>query len=109
MDAKGDTMSERVIPPRQGLIGVLAVSSGVASDATEIGTTGQHLFICDVDFYITFGDASMVAPDETAVTGNARCMMWPAKTPLPVFISGHNDGHFRAKPTANGHVRWYKG
>ena len=101
--------ASRVIPPREGLIGVLQLVGTTPSSAVAIQQAGYHVFVCDEPFYITFGNSSVAAPDETATTGNSRTMRWPADTPLAVYLSGIEDSHFRVKPTGNSFLRWWKG
>lgn len=99
----------KIIPPRTGLVSVTAVTADTPTTAIEIGSTGHHLLICNEDFYVLFGDASVPAPDETATSGPTRCFLWPANTPMPVFLTGKNDSHVRVKPAGNGYLRMYKG
>lgn len=101
--------ASKIIPPRTGLVTVTALVANTASSAIPVGSTGQHLFICNADFYYLFGAADVPEPDETATSGNQRCFLWPANTPLPLFITGINDSHVRVKSGSNGYFRQYKG
>lgn len=100
-----------VIPPTQGNIRVLAVSTTASSDVdlgVDEADKGQYwTFISDVDCYITFHKNEITtAPDETSTSGDARTWMLSAGSPQH-FMIDRDARHFRAKGSTSGYLRYY--
>lgn len=107
--AENAERASRVIAPKQGTIGVESVSTS-ASSAVDTGVDkGPGTFITfdtNVETFLIFGDSGVVAPDETATSGNQRCFRMPADTTLSVLVTP-STRHFRHKGAASGKLRWY--
>jgi len=103
-----------VRPPREGSINAIAITTAASTQQTitedQSSEEGYWNFIADVAFYITFASkgAAVTDPDGTAVAGNGRTWLIPANTPTPFWL-GADSKEFKARGTAAGTLRWYRG
>lgn len=113
MSSYFDTISAAILPPRQGEIRVLALTtSASAVQDTGIAAGGQTRFVTvvsNVDAYITFSDDgtnTITDPDETNTSTDARTWLLTAGVPQPFTVSPV-ERYFKAKGSAAGYLRWY--
>ncbi len=108
-----ESLAAAVLPPKEGAIRVLAVTTSASSVQDALGSDlpirSFVTFICDQDCYLTFtaaGSNTITDPDATATTGNARTWLVPAKQPFNVVLT-NTDRYFKARAAGSGMLRWY--
>ena len=106
-----EKMAAAILPPRQGDIRVLAITTSASAVQDSEVSSGPHFItlICETAFYITFtanGTNVITDPDGTATSGNARTMLVPANQPTP-FIVSQMERYFKVRGTGAGTLRWY--
>ena len=101
------------VAPREGAINVVALAANAASAAQDTGLgvdvapTGYVTIGCNEVFYLTFGGASVAAPDIAATTGAGRTMgPFPANAPVSVRVD-KDRRYFRAISASAATLRWY--
>lgn len=108
-----DTISAAILPPKEGAISVLALTtsaSAVQDTGIVSGTVARFVtLVSDVACYVTFSDDgtnTITDPDETNTSTNARTWRIGADQPANFTITG-TERYFKAKGSAAGYLRWY--
>lgn len=108
MGSAVENSAANVAAPAQGNVRVISLSTTAtaATSLTEFmagNDTASKMkrprwitFTCSERIYILFGDANVVAPDDTQTSGTARCWEVPADTPFHVRLT-RDTTHFRVK------------
>ena len=97
-----------VSAPEEGQIRVLALSTSASALQTVAEFVGHYVsFVCDADFYITFGSVAAVTdPDETTAAGNGRTWFCAGGQRHDFRITQRTAG-FKAKASAGTpKLRW---